>query len=235
VCRNLRLIAVAALCAYGVPVDGPGRLAQLVWRRRTELGLSRLQVKERGGPSIPTLSDIEQTTVRTVSASTLGKLDVGLGWQPGSAAEILNGGDPRPLEASDKHQVAQATHGPDVVQVGVSVIVELLAVSQDLETLAVEHTDIPELQKVSGRFASALQPIYGEYVTGLFEANRREHGVLSPVFSVFGRLLDETNDSDDPVEREERSYRRWLAGREQELTSDEREHFERRFSGGEKR
>lgn len=186
-------------------------------------------MKERGGPSIPTLTDVEAQSGRTVSASTLNKLDVGLGWEPGSAAEVLRGGDP---SVKNVESAAQATHGPDYVPVGIPIVVELLAVSQDLENLAAKHNDIPEIETISNRVATALHPIYGEYVTSLFEANRREHGALSPVFTVFGRLLEEPNDSTDATEFEERAYRRWLAGRDQELTDEQRDRFDRRFQGG---
>lgn len=186
-------------------------------------------MKERGGPSIPTLSDVEAQGGRTISASTLNKLDVGLGWEPGSAAEILRGGDPA---VKNRDNPPRATHGPDFVPVGIPIIVDLLAVSRDLEDLAAKHNDIPEIGAISDRVATALHPIYGEYVTSLFEANRREYGALSPVFAVFGRLLEESNDSADPTEFEERAYRRWLAGRDQELTDEQRDRFERRFQGG---
>ncbi|WP_167677597.1 hypothetical protein [Rhodococcus sp. B10] len=191
--------------------------------------MSRAQVKEHGGPSIPTLRDVEAHTGRTISASTLNKLDVGLGWEPGSAAEVLRGGDPA---VKNVGRSAQATLGPDFVPIGIPIVVELLAVSQDLEDLASKHDGIPEIDAISKRVATALHPIYGEYVTSLFEANRREHGALSPVFTVFGRLLEEPNDSLDPAEYEERAYRRWLAGRDQDLTGEQRDRFERRFQGG---
>lgn len=225
---NLQLLAVIWRRTYGVWVDGPGRLAEKVWRRRTELGLSRAQVKERGGPSIPTLRDVEAQNGRTISASTLNKLDVGLGWEPGSAAEVLRGGDPA---VKNIEQQAQATWGPDIVPIGIPIVVELLAVSQDLEDLAQRHDGIPEIEAISNRVATVLHPIYGKYVTRLFEANRRAYGALSPVFAVFGRLLEEPNNSLDAGEFEERAYRRWLAGRDQDLTGEQRDRFERRFEG----
>ncbi|QCB51798.1 hypothetical protein E5720_17610 [Rhodococcus sp. PAMC28707] len=177
---------------------------------------------------MPTLRDLEAKTERTVSATTLSKLDIGLNWEPGSAAEVLDGGKPRALRVE---AIGRAASGPDVVSVGIPVLIELLSVSQSLEAVSTDRRDIPELEQLSDRLAAALHPVYGEYVTGLFEANKREHGSLSPIFAVFGHLLDEPNDSDDSMEREERAYRRWLAGRDQELSDDTRSRFEQRFEG----
>ncbi|MDJ0396163.1 hypothetical protein QMK17_22860 [Rhodococcus sp. G-MC3] len=164
-----------------------------------------------------------------MSATTLSRLDRGLDWEPGSASDVLDGGEPRPRQRETQARVAI---GPEIISVSVPILVELLTVSQGLEAVAADRQDVPEIVRLSDRLAAALHPVYGEYVTGLFEANKRENGSLSPIFAVFGHLLDEPNDSDDPTAREERAYRRWLAGREQELANETRFRFEQRFEGG---
>lgn len=51
---------------------------------------------DHGGPSSTTMSRVERG-IAPPSAKTLRKLDAGLRWQQGSAARVLEGGDPTPL------------------------------------------------------------------------------------------------------------------------------------------
>ncbi|WP_328813496.1 XRE family transcriptional regulator [Rhodococcus sp. NBC_00297] len=211
-------------------MDGYGRLAEYAWKRRTQLGLSRPQVRERGGPSVPTLKDIEEGSGRTVSAGTLGKLDTGLEWQPGSAADVLRGGEPRSKSSTD----VDAVLGPDTVVVSVRVVLDLLSISRELDAMARDRQDLAGLSALSRRMGVALRPIYGEYVTRLFEENRRRNGSLSPIYAMFGQLLDEPSESTDEVEREERLYRRWLAGRDVDVPAETVARFEARLHKGQK-
>lgn len=73
------------------------RLGEHVSARRRELGLSQLDVWKAGGPSNSTLTGLENGTAKTVSSSTLKKLDHSLSWESGSALRILNGGSPQEL------------------------------------------------------------------------------------------------------------------------------------------
>lgn len=211
-------------------MDGPGRLAEYAWKRRTELGLSRPQVRDRGGPSVPTLKDIEEGSSRTVAATTLGKLDTGLGWEPGSAADVVRGGEPR----LRSRQFSDASLGPNAVVVSVQVVLDLLAISREMEAVARQHSDLADLTDLSRQLAVAMRPIYGEYVTRLFEDSKRQNGSLSPVFEMFGQLLDEPIDSLDDAEHEERLYRRWLAGRDIEADDAVLTRFRERFDRGRK-
>ena len=206
-------------------MDGPGRLAEYVWKRRTELGLSRPQVRDRGGPSIPTLKDIEEGTTRTVSATTLGKLDTALEWEPGSASDVLRGGTPKARRGND----GVASLGPDGVAVALRVVLDLLGISRDLDTIAREVRDA-RLEELARRLAVALRPMYGEYVTRLFEENKRENGSLSPMYAVFSELLDEPAGAADDEDGRERLYRRWLAGRDIDSDQALLAEFEARFS-----
>lgn len=62
-----------------------------------------------GIPSQQMLAEVAKVSLRTignlergidVSYTTLGRVEAALGWAPGSAAEILNGGEPRPAAPS---------------------------------------------------------------------------------------------------------------------------------------
>lgn len=94
---------------------------------------SQKDIAANGGPSDTTIGKIEAGVWRPTRAvnQTLAKLDKGLGWAPGSAARILDGGEPTPLTPdADKflskirhpyisEQVAQAIdrEDPDLIEV----------------------------------------------------------------------------------------------------------------------
>lgn len=64
-------------------------LAEAVKERRTELALTLADIKARGGPSAPVILAIEQARKRRrLNPSTLTKLDVAMGWQPGHSQQI---------------------------------------------------------------------------------------------------------------------------------------------------
>jgi hypothetical protein len=54
-------------------------------------------VWKNGGPSNSTLTNLEAGTADRISPATLRKLDTGLRWAPGSAARVLDGGEPEAL------------------------------------------------------------------------------------------------------------------------------------------
>lgn len=71
------------------------RFGDIVRERRQALRLSQEDVTARGGPSDTTLTKIENVEWNpTRPNETLRKLDVGLGWEPGSARRVLDGGEP---------------------------------------------------------------------------------------------------------------------------------------------
>lgn len=80
-----------------MPTPDVQRLAELVRQRRIALDLTQTDVAARGGPSDTTLGKVE-SAVGTPNRQTLMKLDVGLGWTPGSARRVLDGGEPTPAE-----------------------------------------------------------------------------------------------------------------------------------------
>ncbi|MBY6695668.1 hypothetical protein HQ307_17150, partial [Rhodococcus sp. BP-188] len=61
-----------------------------------------------------------------------------------------------------------------------------------------------------------------------------QNGSLSPIYAMFGQLLDEPSESTDEAEREERLYRRWLAGRDIDVPTETVARFEARLHKGQK-
>lgn len=72
------------------------RLGNAVRIRREELGLQQTDLKRRGGPSSTTLSLIERGLYE-MTPLMLRRLDQGLDWMDGSAADVLAGLEPTPI------------------------------------------------------------------------------------------------------------------------------------------
>ena len=70
------------------------QLRAAVLARRDQLKFSRRQVSLNGGPSEPTLLKIERGQGDDLGAATFRKLDIGLQWEAGSAARVVEGGTP---------------------------------------------------------------------------------------------------------------------------------------------
>lgn len=77
-------------------------LAEAVRARRADLGLTHDDVATAGGPSDTTLSNLEQGRLSTVANVTLRRLDTALQWEQGSAARVLAGGSPRPIDETPR-------------------------------------------------------------------------------------------------------------------------------------
>ncbi|WP_454561739.1 helix-turn-helix domain-containing protein [Mycobacterium haemophilum] len=77
-----------------VPDSGLPRLDYFVSERLAVLRMTRGELARRGGPNRTTLHKAISAS-RTVSIATLARLDASLGWAPGSAAAILDGGTPQ--------------------------------------------------------------------------------------------------------------------------------------------
>jgi hypothetical protein len=86
-----------------VPADGVDRLIYFVEARIAQLNLSKEEVARRGGPAVDTLAKIRgRRNQNTPMVGTLLRLDSALGWQPGSAAVVLLGGQPLSLTARSR-------------------------------------------------------------------------------------------------------------------------------------
>lgn len=86
-----------------VPADGVDRLTHFVEARIAQLNLSKEEVARRGGPARDTLAKVRgRRDQQTPMVGTLLRLDAALGWQPGSAAVTLLGGQPLSLTARSR-------------------------------------------------------------------------------------------------------------------------------------
>jgi hypothetical protein len=80
--------------------ESVARLAFFARQRRGQLRLTQEQASANCGLSKRTLMQIEAGEA-SPSELTLGKLDVGLQWEPGSARTVLDGGEPVPIADLD--------------------------------------------------------------------------------------------------------------------------------------
>jgi hypothetical protein len=86
-----------------VPAGGVDRLTHFVDERIAQLDLSKEEVARRGGPARDTLAKIRgRRDQQTPMVGTLLRLDAALGWQPGSSAVTLLGGQPLSLTARSR-------------------------------------------------------------------------------------------------------------------------------------
>ena len=68
------------------------RLGKLVRERRTQLGMTQVDVDKRGGPSVQTLRTIENNRSGRLCQRLRRALERALEWEQGSIDEILRGG-----------------------------------------------------------------------------------------------------------------------------------------------
>ncbi|QHJ86386.1 immunity repressor [Gordonia phage Kuwabara] len=73
-------------------------------------GLTQTQIAKRGGPSDTTLRKIMDGDLVGISAATMKKLDIGLGWTPGSSVRVYQGGQPTVADAEYHERVHEAAN-----------------------------------------------------------------------------------------------------------------------------
>lgn len=79
------------------PPEAWARLGLKVRQRRISLGMNQPDVSAAGGPSTGVVSKIENAKQTSYEERVLVQLERALQWQPGSAHEVLNGGEPRAI------------------------------------------------------------------------------------------------------------------------------------------
>ncbi|MFD3705780.1 hypothetical protein ACFWUP_21790 [Nocardia sp. NPDC058658] len=200
--------------------------ARVVHDRRTTLGLTMLEVRERGGPAVPTQVEAERGALRTnVKPSTFAKFDAGLGWMPGSAVAAYREGH-QPATIAQQPPSRTLEPGANAVAIELEQILGLLDAQRELHISLTSTLDraIPE---AVGRLDQAVSAIVGPFVTDILERNRDQH--THPLIEIaFAEALAAPVSTDAP-ESTERLYRRWLIGRADTLDEATRQQFERRY------
>lgn len=127
--------------------DAVDALATAVSERRNYLGRSQIEVWRDGGPANSTMTSLEAAASRSVTRSTLNKLDVGLAWVPDTAAKVVRGEitataavcdprfDARPSSGADQGEARAATYDD------VAALVAALAVDADDIRLSARAVD----------------------------------------------------------------------------------------------
>ncbi|MEV0030862.1 helix-turn-helix transcriptional regulator [Nocardia sp. NPDC050793] len=207
------------------------RFGRIIKERRDELGLTQLQIGDLGGPSAPTIRKIEDGDA-AISTHTLNKLDAPLRWLPGSAARTYAGGSPAPKETGGEHAGDESiVAGPTSIRFDISDLTGLLAATGRL-TDAVERGQTTESSVVEAisdlnRVVSRLS---ARYATVMLERNGGPGRQLHPLVEMaFAHLLEVPADTDDATELEERRYRRWLAGRTENVSPGTEAQFRARW------
>lgn len=143
------------------------RFADVVHRRRRELGLSLASVAAANGPSEPTMVRIESGQSPPLRNPTLAKLDVALKWPAGSARNVYQGGDPL---VSGQEGMATA-HGEVAVALGT--ITDLVEIVTELNNYAAAHPE-DELIEILARLRYVVSPLVGRMVADMIRDENRQ-------------------------------------------------------------
>jgi hypothetical protein len=91
---NFVVVSAAETAPVDIPDSGPARLDHFVRQRINKMRISHYELARRGGPNRTTLHKAVNGAGR-LRESTLARLDLTLGWAPGSSAGVLAGGIPQ--------------------------------------------------------------------------------------------------------------------------------------------
>ncbi|MFQ6327098.1 helix-turn-helix domain-containing protein [Nocardia sp. CWNU-33] len=208
------------------------RFGRIIKERRDELGLTQMQIGDLGGPSAPTIRKIEDGDA-AISTHTLNKLDAPLRWLPGSAARTYAGGAPaaHDVDVHAPRSDESIVSGPDSIRFEISDLTGLLAAAGRLND-AVERgrTTEPHVVSAISDLNAVVSRLSARYATAMLERNGGPGRHLHPLVEMaFAHLLEVPAEADDPSEFEERRYRRWLAGRTEDVDATTEARFRARW------
>lgn len=78
-------------------------LGEYVRFARGDLGITQLELAVEAGVSPTTIRNIEQGRTRGRMPLHIGRVEAALGWMPGSAERVLEGGHPTPIRKPRKY------------------------------------------------------------------------------------------------------------------------------------
>lgn len=211
----------ALACKVSPVIAQQDRLARAVHERRRMLGLTLDQLQEAGGPSDVTTGKIERGAHGNPSARTLRRLDVGLRWVEGSAARVLAGSDPTPLEGvpaprDGMHRAFAADE--DSVTLSLSVVNELSDIAKRYEELAESAPPewSGEVRSVNVDLDLLVDRILRAWLIAQLETTAGPDSPLrgNPVVEMLlGDYLNRTPMPPSSEDARELKYLRWLTGR----------------------
>lgn len=208
------------------------RFGRIMRERRDELGLTQMQIGDLGGPSAPTIRKIEEGDA-AISTHTLNKLDVPLRWLPGSAARTYAGGSPVAHEINTPagQPDASIAAGPDAIRFEISDLTGLLAAAGRLNDVVERGvTTEPQLVTALAELNRVVSRLSARYATVMLERNGGPGRELHPLVEMaFAHLLEVPAAASDPTDIEERRYRRWLAGRAEDVDAGTEAQFRARW------
>lgn len=208
------------------------RFGRIIKERRDELGLTQLQIGDLGGPSAPTIRKIEDGDA-AISTTTLNKLDGPLRWLPGSAARTYAGGTPAVADPAPtaRHPGESVVAGPDSIRFEIADLTGLLATAGRLNDAVEKGTaSDPQLVAAIGELNRVVSTLSARYATTMLERNGGPGRVLHPLVEMaFAHLLEVPAEASDATELQERRYRRWLAGRSEDVDAATESQFQARW------
>lgn len=95
------------------------RLADHVRAARLAQGMTQAELADAAGIGFTTVQLLERGTPRTRLPNTIGAVELALGWAPGSARRVLEGGSPEPSVSLPRIRVELMA--PDVDRVAAAI------------------------------------------------------------------------------------------------------------------
>ncbi|MBJ7322829.1 MAG: helix-turn-helix domain-containing protein [Rhodococcus sp.] len=182
-------------------------LADVVHKRRKELGLSLAAVVERGGPSEPTMVRIESGRTPPLRAPTFRKLDQALNWQPGSAMSVYAGGEPL-NEAGDERGPALRS---GELRVAVGSLTALVEAANSITHAARIYEPVGgALTDAIAELRSALSPLVGRVVSAMLASNASDGLPAARVAQAIEAFMSRPADDETPARTAANKERRQL-------------------------
>ncbi|MFD1812066.1 XRE family transcriptional regulator [Rhodococcus gannanensis] len=216
-------------------MEGIESLARAVVERRRRLNLTLDQVKAAGGPSDVTTGKIEKAQIPEPSARTLRRLDVALRWVDGSAARVLTGSAPVPVE--DLSSPGGVDADADSVTLSLALVGDLSDLAKRYEQLASDHRGEPfavELGRVNERFDLLVDRIMRAWLTVQLERRTKSpgaghaagHAIGDPVVEMLlGDYLDRSSQPPTAEDADDLRYLRWLTGRADDVDTPTQQRY----------
>lgn len=181
-------------------------LADTVFERRIELGLTRAAIAQAGGPSEPTLIRIEHAAEVPLRRPTFSKLDQVLQWRTGSAHAVYLGGDPVVLEDPQTPLVAGEA------RLSLSALATLVTVCADLtRELASQSPDVDLLRQTAALYHRALSPVVGDAVSAIMSSDSATQIDRAKIAAALRAFLDTSPDDVTPARTVANTARRSMA------------------------